>query len=307
MKCSLCLSYKVRQLFVAQDIHGRQVLSEDEFNIFQCDVCNVAFTAVNISADYYKKYYREDYYLPPNSNRLVAGCLSFLQEFSFKKRLKLIERYNSSKGKRILEIGCARGEFLNFLPDCYVKSGVEINESGYNFVKENYKNINVYNVRINDQDFEAQELGKFDVIIMWHVFEHINDPVVFAGNLSKLLAEDGVLIFDIPNRNSFGFHLTQKWWFHLDAPRHLFHYDYKSMDNLMQKSKLKIVGCFGNIWDYPQDLSASFYSKFKTSNIILNCLVLVFILPIGAIFRLIIALVFLKKSEINTYIIKHAN
>ncbi|MBU0633736.1 MAG: class I SAM-dependent methyltransferase [Candidatus Omnitrophica bacterium] len=307
MKCMLCSSDNPRLLFVAQDIHGRQILSNDKFDIFQCDACNVAFTQVHVGPEYYKKYYRKDYYCPINSNGLIGKCLFFLQEFSFKKRLKLIERYKSSKGNRILEVGCAKGEFLNSLPESYDKCAVEINEDGYNFVKENYKNIDIHNVRINDRDFKASKFGEFDVIIMWHVFEHVEDPAVFIDNLSKLLAKDGVLIFDIPNKDSLGFNLTQHWWFHLDAPRHLFHYNYKSIDSLIQRSKLKIVGHVGNIWDYPQDLPASFYSKFKTANFILNSLFFIFVLPVLTIFRFIVALFFSKKAEINTYIAKRAN
>ena len=62
MKCRICLSDNVRLLFVAQDIHGRHVLSGDNFEIFQCKACDAAFTAVSINPDYYNKYYHENYY-----------------------------------------------------------------------------------------------------------------------------------------------------------------------------------------------------------------------------------------------------
>jgi SAM-dependent methyltransferase len=305
MKCKLCLSDNVRLLFLAQDIHGRHVLSNDSFDIFQCDACSVTFTSVAINAGYYKKYYHENYYPSIASNSLLEKCLNFLQKFSFKQRLRLIEKYKSSKEKRILEIGCAKGEFLSFLPEFYNKCGVEINEVGYNFVKENYKNIDVHNVKINDRTFEASRMGKFDVIIMWHVFEHIEDPTIFTKNLVELLNENGVIIFDIPNRDSFGFNLSKKWWFHLDAPRHLFHYNYKSMYYLLQKNKLNIVRYLGNFRDYPQDLPASIYSKFKTNNFLSNFLLFIFVLPLATIFRLTIALFLPERAEINTYIVKH--
>lgn len=307
MKCSICSSDNTRMLFVAQDIHGRHILSEDKFEIFQCKMCDATFTAVNINPDYYNKYYHENYYVPTPANNLIARCLSLLQDLSFKNRLKLIERYKSAQGNRILEIGCGKGEFLNFLPEFYQKSGVEINKTGYDFVKQNYKNIDIHNVKINDQNFEASSLGKFDVIIMWHVFEHINDPVTFTKNLAKLLNEDGVIIFDIPNRNSWGFSACEKWWFHLDAPRHLFHYNYTSMSNLLRKNNLNIIDFMGNFRDYPQDLPASFYSKFKTNNSIINFLIVIFVLPFAVVFRGLISLFVPKRAEINTYIVKHSN
>ena len=107
------------------------------------------------------------------------------------KRYKLIPRLNG----RILEIGCGRGEFLQYLPSTYQKYGVEINKLGIEHIRQNYKDITVFTDRIDSPTFNPASLGTYDIIIMWHVLEHIEDPIIFFQNISKLLSEKGVLLF----------------------------------------------------------------------------------------------------------------
>ncbi|MBU1043330.1 MAG: class I SAM-dependent methyltransferase [Candidatus Omnitrophica bacterium] len=305
MNCRLCASGGVRKLFIAQDIHGRHILSEDKFAIVQCEACGVTFTEVETDSDYYKKYYRKNYYPPLASNKLIANTLSFFQRLSFNQRLKLIDKFKNLKGSRILEIGCGKGEFLRFLPQRFEKSAVEINEDGCEYIRKHSKDITVYNVHLDDETVDISGYGQFDIIIMWHVFEHVVNPAVFVKNIERLLNPEGVLIFEIPNRDSLGFNLTKKKWFHLDAPRHLFHYSYKSISKMIEKSDLKIIYCKANINDYPQDLPFSVYMLFKGNNRLYNCLVFVFVVPFFAVIRLFVSLFFRSMAELNTYIVKH--
>ena len=305
-RCKLCSSEQTKPLFIAQNVHGRHILSKDTFEIYQCASCKATFTSIKVDSTYYNKYYPQDYYFDLSCNILVKKILSFLQEISFRHRLKLIRKYKS-KGNRILEIGPGRGEFLYFLPTFFQRYGIEINQIGYEYIKKHYPDIAVFNIRVDDASFKDDGLGKFDAIIMWHVLEHIENPSIFMENLSKLIAQDGVIIFDIPNRDSIGFNLAKSKWFHLDAPRHLFHYNYESIRNLLKKNNLEIISYKGNFIDYFQDLSTSIYLRYKKNSPVLNWLILIIILLPTLIIRFVASLVFPRKSELNTYIVKRKN
>ena len=140
---------------------------------------------------------------------------------------------------------------------------------------------------------------------MWQVFEHIDNPGDFLKDITGLLAKDGVIILEIPNRNSIVFKVAKKFWFHLDTPRHLFHYSYQSLNRLLEKYSFKIVGYKASPIDYFQDLISSLYMKFKVNNGFLNSIMLVAIIPFAFTLRLITALFIPAVSEINTYIIRH--
>ena len=332
-KCKLCSKKDAYLLFVAPNVHGRKVLGNNQFGVYECDDCNIVFTNIDVNRDYYRRYYPKDYYPKEPKNLLLKAMLNLISRFSFDRRLRLIGKFKP-KGNKILEIGCAKGNFLSELPSIYEKHGVEINKTAVKYVKEYYPNIKVYSHKIDDPQFRCSE--KFDIIVMWHVFEHLDDPHAFLKNLLKLLANDGVIIIELPNRDSLGFNFTKSSWFHLDTPRHLFFYNYSCLSKLLEKYKLQIDCYLGSPIDYCQDLSVSFYKKLASDELFgtkrakpknrslvkekikppketsslhlggssIKFFLIIFIAPAAMALRLIFSLFFPKIAEINTYIVK---
>ena len=303
-KCSLCGSEKTLPLFISQNVHGRQKLSDENFGIYECNTCKVTFTKVDINEAYYKKYYLKDYYGKPPTNFLAKSLLKNLGELSFKRKLKIINKHKPH-GNKILEIGCAQGGFLSSLPSYFEKHGVEVNQDAVRFIKENFKNISVYNSISGENGLDGSE-SQFDIIVMWQTLEHIYEPEIFLRHLIKLLSKKGILIFDIPNRNSLGFSLTKQKWFHIDTPRHLFHFNYSSLENLLNKTGLKIIKYSGNPIDYFQDLAFSLYMKFAGGNPVINLALGLVVIPIGLIVRFVTSIIIISCAEINTYVVKHS-
>jgi SAM-dependent methyltransferase len=225
-----------------------------------------------------------------------------LKHLSFKRSLSLIRKF-SSKAKKILEIGCAKGDFLSWLPSNYKKFAVEINQNALKFVKDNHRDIKVLGERIELVDSSR---GIFDVVLFFHVLEHIDKPNIFFAALYNLLGKDGVVILEIPNSESLGLRLTKTNWFHLDTPRHLFFYSHDSLKILIDRHNLKIVSFSGNPIDYFQDLPISILKVINSTkqNVLFKGLEAILILPLMAFVRLFLALFIPKFAEINTYVIK---
>ena len=134
----------------------------------------------------------------------------------------------------------------------------------------------------------------FDVITMWHVFEHIYYPKKELLEIGRILKNSGVFILTIPNIKSIGFKIGRQNWFHLDAPRHLFHYDAKTVAKLIDdsRSNLKILGIYFLYMEFPLDLYHSIinsWGKNKLIKIIIG-IPLLFFLPllkfIGSLFKI---------------------
>jgi len=303
MECELCNNKNIVFLFKSKNIHGRHLLSDDVFDVCECKNCGIVFTDITADSGYYQKYYPLNYYSSGQYNFFLGRVFSVLQKLSFLQKLRLIKKY-APQGISILEIGCAKGYFLHKLPSYFEKYGVEINENAYSYAKKHYKDITLYNERIESTSFAGKN-RQYDVIVIWHVLEHIDNPDIFFESIAKLLAKDGVIILEVPNRDSIGFNLTKKHWFHLDTPRHLFHYNYKSLNSLLKKYNFKILKYKGSLIDYCQDLISSLYMKFKTNNCFLDSIMLAVIVPLAFSIRLVAALFIPAVSEINTYIIKH--
>lgn len=85
--------------------------------------------------------------------------------------------------------------------------------------------------------------GKVDVITMWHVLEHLENPIALLHRLKKLLVPNGVIYIEVPNAEDALLSLYQSnafadftYW-----ECHLFLYSNETLKNLIEKAGLKIA------------------------------------------------------------------
>lgn len=117
-------------------------------------------------------------------------------------------------GKRILDFGCGNGGFL-----IRVKSVAET------VMGVDLENALVPHFREHGIPFsQSLELaGPFDVITLFHVLEHLKDPMATLLELKGLLAPGGQILIEVPNANdallklyeSEAFSKFTYWSFHL--------------------------------------------------------------------------------------------
>lgn len=255
MNCKLCGSKNTYLLFYSKNTHGRHLLSEkDNFIVLECKDCSLVFLPKIVVNDaYYKKYYELDYYHQTGGeqNSILLKIIIFISKLSFKYKERIISKViNSKRIISILDIGCGEGNFLSQLDsNKFDKTGIEINKEGY--AATQMKGINVFNQDISKVNFAGK---KFDVISLWHVLEHIDEPKSLFKNIRKNLNDGGILIFQVPNTGSLGFRYGKQDWFHLDSPRHLMLYGIRSVKKLCELTGFEIMSIKNEFYDYPLDL-----------------------------------------------------
>lgn len=109
-----------------------------------------------------------------------------------------------STGSRVLEIGCGEGGVLAaFVKIGCTGVGVELHESRLQLARELLnKEINEKKVRFIANDIykvSVEELGgKFNIIILKDVIEHIHDQKKLLQRLHEFLLPGGVIFFGFP-------------------------------------------------------------------------------------------------------------
>ena len=113
---------------------------------------------------------------------------------------------------RILEIGCGEGgNLLPFIKKGHRTVGIDLNVNKINnariFLSEE-ANPHQFDLRLEDiYETDTSALGRFDLIMMRDVIEHIHDQEKFIGFIKPLLKPDGVIFFGFPPwRMPFGGH-----------------------------------------------------------------------------------------------------
>ncbi len=98
------------------------------------------------------------------------------------------------RGKTLLDVGCATGQFIRFMSDPQFgltsARGIDISASCIETARQHNLNCSVENF------LSVEE--RFDIISMWHVVEHLPNPQPFFEHSFKLLPPGGLFLVETP-------------------------------------------------------------------------------------------------------------
>jgi SAM-dependent methyltransferase len=117
-----------------------------------------------------------------------------------------------------LDLGCGAGFLIRKLQKVgWTVDGLEWNEDAAKRAEEST------GARVWSGDFMQADLpkGKYDLIVLNHVFEHFSDPVELLRRLHTLLRPGGRVVLFYPNPDSLGARWFGRDWFPWEVPRHL--------------------------------------------------------------------------------------
>lgn len=225
--CLICGSQKISHNLTCKD----HFLTSEIFSIQQCDNCGFVFTNPRPEASELGNYYKSAEYISHSNAKKGAfnSIYQIIRQYTLSRKFKLIKQL--SAGEKILDIGCATGEFLNYMKiHGWQTTGIEPDPS----VRENA--IRNYGLEVYDEaGIQNLKDESFDVITMWHVLEHVSDLNGRMTELNRLLKPDGFILIAVPNQNSADAKHYGEFWAAYDVPRHLYHFSAESIKSLFQK------------------------------------------------------------------------
>lgn len=144
---------------------------------------------------------------------------------------------NKLKKGRILDVGAGLGFFLSAISNDFEKHALEVSDFSIKFIKKNFPEINTIKGFLSEEIYKKES---FDVIMYYHVIEHVSDPNKELIKLKKLLKKDGILIIGTPNIGSLAAKLFKKN-FRLYGHGHLNLFTKKGLISLLKKHDFKII------------------------------------------------------------------
>lgn len=156
------------------------------------------------------------------------------------RRLALLEAA-CPPGGRVLDVGCATGDFIRAAGDRWDLWGLDVSPHAIAAAK-------VKNPRVAQQLFAgllggtadgdvlpaAALTAPFDAIVMWDVIEHLWDPRTIVARLVTQLRPGGALIVSTPDIGAVTARLMKGRWAFMTPPEHLGFFGRTSFAQLLE-------------------------------------------------------------------------
>jgi SAM-dependent methyltransferase len=232
-RCLVCDSKNAVELYPS-DINLKKLSftyefspeSQKTFRVVRCADCTHVFCAP-IPKNIYKNY--EDV-IDKEYLRHVKT-----RELSAKAVLTGIGKY--AQGKKLLDVGCATGDFLKIAKDFgYVGEGLELSHWSSDIARK--RGIKVYRETLKSLAKKAPQ--KYDVITLWGVIEHFERPAEEIEYLHKLLKPNGIIILWTGNVDGLMSRLLgRRWWYW--QGQHIQYFTNKSLNFLGEAAGFEIL------------------------------------------------------------------
>lgn len=263
--CEVCGAEALSELFPLEMMKG----DGGPFRYVRCHQCESIYQPQRLPdysryypRSYYSFQYREPAALPGKIRQLKrrlrnkfyyfgTGLIGSLLAHARPRPVNhLANHVKLHHDMAILEIGCGTGELLHEIADLGVRKIIGIDP----FVPDDifYRNgARVLKASIAELNLRVGN-DKFDLIMFNHSLEHSPTPFADLAHAAKFLKQDGEILIRLPVSGSKIANMYGKYWWSLDAPRHIYLFSTKSMRLLAGKCGLTIkrVNFEGTIDDY---------------------------------------------------------
>jgi len=227
-RCYLCKQRVPRKIFRK---HG--------YDIVTCPSCSLLSLRFKENYNnFIKEYYNEKFFTGSDDR---AGYVdyegdSWPEKQNMRRYLDRIKTHKDS-GK-LLDCGCATGLFLEEAQaQGFDVQGFDV--SAY-AVKKAQKKFGKKVIQATLQSAKYKP-NSFDVITLFDVIEHLDNPRTALRRLKRMLKHEGLLMINTGDSGSFLANIEGKNWHFYIPPQHLFFFSRKTIRQLLDQAGYKVI------------------------------------------------------------------
>lgn len=261
--CSICHNRENNHVHIAREM---MFGLRDEFRYLECAACG-CLQLIDIPTDW-SRYYPPTYASLRTASRLKTYLRHQWASYTFGRfnplgwtvafaldpqpAIAAVRRACISKEANILDVGCGTGYLLQDMHYLGFQRLVGLDPHIEGDI-EHPGGIRIHRCSIAEME------GSFDVIMLHHSFEHMDNPLSVMQHLARLLAPQGIVLLRIPVADSDAWRRYGVHWCNLDAPRHIFLHTRASIARLAKKTGLSVTRSYCDSWNVAHD--SYLYSK----------------------------------------------
>ena len=225
--CPLCKGKDYKIIY-------NKVSRNPDADVVRCGNCNHIYTYIPDEINIGDLYNDEVYKVVENRNSIFDKILSL----EYNRVIKKINFFKPRKG-RLLDFGSGKGKFGSLA----LRDGWQVKCVETSIERASYAS-SIYGLEVSTHTYSSGRIfdTEFEVLTLFHVLEHLPDPVNLLGDLIKgNLEKDAMMVIEVPNFNSLQSKLAKDKWIHLDVPRHLSHFTSENLELILKKLDLILI------------------------------------------------------------------
>lgn len=201
-----------------------------EYPVVECLNCGLVYVNPRPVFEEMGKFYPPGYH---DGRDDQLHLQRYIDQFSYISKLKPLS---------VLDIGCAKGDWLNYIKLQW--PNVELH--GLDAFSDNVKGTDIffYKSQLHEVDLPK---SYFDLVTSWAVIEHVHTPDAYFCAVNQLLKPGGKFVFLVTNADS----IYGRYAYKEDIPRHLYHFTAKSLAGYAKKHGLHLesISFDERFWD----------------------------------------------------------
>lgn len=212
---------------------------KDYFQYLRCAECGLIYMGPRLNDHATLSFYNSDVNQIYNEKKFdeVSSSSLFDDEINFRNLSLIEEKTGAANGRKLLEIGCAKGVFLLAAKKAgFSVTGVELNQKNCEFASKALGG-NVYDKDLLELKFAD---GEFDVIYTRDVIEHIHNPAAFVQECQRILKPGGYVFFETHNIDGLIHRFVGRHHSTIFAFEHPVHWSPKTLGRLFEGKGLKM-------------------------------------------------------------------
>lgn len=204
--------------------------------LLRCRHCTHVWADANVDWAALQRIYQRSYFFGDEYSNYLEDRRPI--EKNFARRLATLRKYLKPSHRRLFEIGCAYGFFLNAARASFQSvEGIDISDEAVEYARGTLR------VNATCGDFLSADLSgcQFDVVCLWDTIEHLAAPRPYVEAAAEHMPAGALMALTTGDISSLTARIQKERWRLIHPPTHLQYFTRASLCRLLEDCGFRVV------------------------------------------------------------------
>lgn len=208
------------------------------FTYVTCNQCSFVYINPQLTQQAIEEVYNDEEVRRFYFEELLLPFVERDQKREFADRARTVRSLIQKPNARLLDIGCAIGNFMTLAKSYGFRSeGLELNQLYIAYAKTN-RSVMIHQKLLEDMHYPD---SVFDAVTLWDVAEHLPKPLETFKEIARVTGSGGIIGLTTINHNCFNEKILKERWRYYMPPDHLCSFTPALLKSMLNRCGLNII------------------------------------------------------------------